>query len=381
MSNAARPRYPKPRPRRARPGLVPPFILLLALSLGLAVWLGPRLFTQGESSPPAALTAAAPSRAASPASGTRGKAQGVPAGAAQPAPPGKGAQPGPDQGRSAGQGANAGAASKELSAKVPPPFADRSLEQIAAHLVREYRGVQPVAFGERLEGITTALPVGPQGEEGPVLALTLDACGGKKGASYDAALIAFLREHDIPATIFVTSLWMRANPEALADLAGDPLFEIAGHGARHRPCSVNGKSIYGVKGTASFDELLAEVEGNARDIEKATGRRPRWFRSGTAYYDDIAVQVIHRLGLGIAGYSIAGDEGATLPPAKVAAKTLAARHGDILLLHMNKPRGGTRQGLELALPVLLERGARFVRLSDIFRADIFRADPSGADSQ
>ena len=156
---------------------------------------------------------------------------------------------------------------------------------------------------------------------------------------------------------------MRGNPEALRDLAADPLFEIAAHGSRHKPCSVNGNSVYGIKGTASFDELTREVEGNARDIAAATGRRPRWFRSGTAYYDDVAVRVIRDLGLGIAGYSIAGDEGASLPAAKVAAKTLAAKDGDILLYHLNHPRSGTREGLERSLPVLLEKGFVFVRLS------------------
>ena len=173
-----------------------------------------------------------------------------------------------------------------------------------------------------------------------------------------------MRERGVPATLFVTSLWMKNNPDALRDLAADPLFEIAAHGARHRPCSVSGKSVYGIKGTANFRELADEVEGNARDIERATGKRPLWYRSGTAYYDDVAVSAVRALGFGIAGYSIAGDEGATLSADKVAAKTLKARHGDILLYHMNKPQSGTREGLKKALPQLIERGFRFVRLSD-----------------
>ena len=248
------------------------------------------------------------------------------------------------------------------------PFAGQSIDQVAAALAERFGNRSPAAWGERLDGVTTRLATAPQGTENsgpPVLALTLDACGGKKGASYDARLVAFLREHRIPATLFVTSLWMRTNPDILAELAADPLFEIAAHGSRHRPCSVSGKSVYGIKGTANFKELAEEVEGNLRDLERATGERPRWFRSGTAYYDDIAVAAIHALGCGIAGYSIAGDEGATLPAAKVAAKTLAARDGDILLYHMNKPRSGTRDGLMKALPQLLERGCRFVRLSDL----------------
>lgn len=246
---------------------------------------------------------------------------------------------------------------------IPAPFAGYTVEESAAILAKRYAVKPPSAWGEHLPGVTSSLAPGT--EKRAVVALTLDACGGKKGASYDAGLIALLRERNIPATLFVTSLWMRTNPEALGDLAADPLFEIAAHGSRHRPCSVNGKTVYGIKGTASFAELAAEVEGNARDIEKATGKRPRWFRAGTAYYDDVAVRVIHDLGLSIAGYSIAGDQGATLPAAKVAANVRAARNGDIVLLHMNKPQSGAREGLRQALPELLERGVTFIRLSDV----------------
>ena len=264
------------------------------------------------------------------------------------------------------------------------PFAGLSLEQLGAAFARAYGGLKPKQWGEHLAGVTRRLdPAGgrpaPSGTAGtvpapaqttpaggsgrPTVALTLDACDGGRGTSYDVGIIALLRAKRIPATIFVTSRWMRGNPEALRDLAADPLFEIAAHGSRHKPCSVNGNSVYGIKGTASFDELAREVEGNARDIAAATGKRPRWFRSGTAYYDDVAVRVIRDLGLGIAGYSIAGDEGASLPAAKVAAKTLAAKDGDILLYHLNHPRSGTREGLERSLPALLEKGFVFVRLS------------------
>ena len=278
----------------------------------------------------------------------------------------------------------AGASSSAHNISSGAPFAGLSLEQLGATFARAYGSLKPRQWGEHLAGVTRRLdPAGglpaPSGTEGtapapaattpaggsgrPTVALTLDACDGGRGTSYDAGIIALLREKRIPATIFVTSRWMRGNPEALRDLAADPLFEIAAHGSRHKPCSVNGNSVYGIKGTASFDELTREVEGNARDIAAATGRRPRWFRSGTAYYDDVAVRVIRDLGLGIAGYSIAGDEGASLPAAKVAAKTLAAKDGDILLYHLNHPRSGTREGLERSLPVLLEKGFVFVRLS------------------
>jgi peptidoglycan/xylan/chitin deacetylase (PgdA/CDA1 family) len=109
-------------------------------------------------------------------------------------------------------------------------------------------------------------------------------------------------------------------------------------------------------------QLIQEVEENAHDIEALTGSRPAWFRSGTAFYDDAAVKIIHALGFNIAGYTIAGDAGATLPAQKVAERLLQAQGGEIILCHLNHPESGTGKGLALALPVLKERGFHFVLL-------------------
>ncbi len=277
----------------------------------------------------------------------------------------------PDAGDPAAASAIAGPAPEVV------PFAGWEIQDIAAEM-RKRHGESPSKWAEKMPGITSQLAVEPSAGKPtpatdlatalknsvppapPVVTLTLDACSG----AYDAELIAFLRAQKIPATLFVAGPWLRHNPEIFKDLAADPLFEIAAHGNAHKPCSVNGREVYGIKGTASMTALVQEVEGNARDLHRAGAPRPRWFRSATAFYDDVAVAVIRDLGLNIAGYSIAVDEGATLPAVRVRAKTLAAKNGDILLAHMNHPDSGTREGLMEALPRLREKGFVFVRLSD-----------------
>ena len=265
------------------------------------------------------------------------------------------------------------------------PFADKSLEQITATIAtNRFIGENPQSWGETLPGITTHLShvwqeVGliAEGNHGVItkgtapaqksaqgtLALTLDACGGKPEQSFDEELIDFLEQEQIPATIFVTSKWIKSNPLALDRLAQNPLFEIASHGTNHKPASINGRSVYEQKGTASLAELVKEVEENARHIEKATGKRPRWVRSGTAFYDDIALAVISKLNLGIAGYSLSADEGATLSADKVARKTLQAKDGYIILAHLNHPKSGTAEGLIKALTELKAQGFAFTTLS------------------
>jgi peptidoglycan/xylan/chitin deacetylase (PgdA/CDA1 family) len=174
-----------------------------------------------------------------------------------------------------------------------------------------------------------------------------------------------LTEHEIPATLFVTSHWIDANKAEFSELANNPLFEIGNHGARHRPLSTTGRSAWGVRGTGSVMDIVEEVEGNARKIEAMTGRKPRWFRSGTAFYDDIAVRVVRELGYNIAGYRVNGDQGAKASATKVKRALISARAGDIVICHMNHPGSGTNEGVQRAIPLLLKQGFHFVRLSEL----------------
>lgn len=236
------------------------------------------------------------------------------------------------------------------------------LPELTARLAARYGGQQPAQWGPALPGTLTRLPGPAAPKTGPItVALTFDACGG----GYDGSIVALLRELHVPATLFLAGPWLTAHPAEAADLAADPLFEIANHGARHRPASVTGRAAYGIRGTRSVAEFADEVESNARRLAALTGARPRFYRAATLFCDEVAVRITADLGQTVTGCTVAADAGATLPAPDVAHNLLAARNGDILLLHMNKPNAGSGAGLRAALPELLRRGVRFVRLSDV----------------
>ncbi|MFB7911250.1 polysaccharide deacetylase family protein [Kitasatospora sp. NPDC059146] len=218
----------------------------------------------------------------------------------------------------------------------------------------------PTAWGLDLPGVVTGLPEGQQ-----ATALTFDACGGPGGSRYDAELIDFLRAHEVPATLFLNARWIDANPRTFEQLAADPLFEIGNHGTVHRPLSVTGRSAEGIAGTGGVGEVYDEVAGNAHKLTELLGHPPRFFRSGTAYYDDVAVRVVADLGERIAGFTVNADGGATLPAAEVRQEVASAPPGAIVIGHMNQPGHGTARGVAAALPGLLAAGRRFVRLSDV----------------
>ncbi len=248
-----------------------------------------------------------------------------------------------------------------LSAGNPPAAADpecRYADQKNA-VVAAYAGKKPVEWGETVTGVKTSLATKDR-----VVALTLDACGSPTGKGIDGKLINFLVKEQVPATLFINARWIDANQGLFLELARNPLFTIANHGLLHKPASVNGRSAYGIGGTKDLGELVDEIELNAEKIDRLTGKRTVYYRSGTAYYDDIAVQVAESLGHTVIGYSVLGDAGATYTSEQVTAALLKSIPGSIVIAHMNHPGSGTARGIMAAVPLLKKKGFRFVRLSD-----------------
>lgn len=246
-----------------------------------------------------------------------------------------------------------------ISAPVPVILPADAYPALNKKLVEKYSGRTPHDWGETVSGVKTRIATTEK-----VVALTFDACGSNRGMGVDRELLAFLEREQVPATLFINNRWIGPNRETFDTLAKNPLFEIANHGWLHRPASVTGRSSYGITGTRDVAELVDEIELNSRRIEELTGKRPRFYRSGTAYYDDVAVQVATDLGCQVAGFSVLGDAGATYSAEQVRTALGGVTPGDIVILHMNRPESGTGKGVMAAVPLLKKQGYRFVRLSD-----------------
>ncbi|UCZ52395.1 polysaccharide deacetylase family protein [Bacillus shivajii] len=239
---------------------------------------------------------------------------------------------------------------------------DNNLEQIDVDAVKnKWEGTDLSAseWGEQVTGVKNKLDTDNQ-----VIALTFDACGGTFGSGYDEALIEFLRNEQVPATLFVNYRWVEENKDIFLELHKDELFTIENHGTAHLPLSVHGRGAWGITGTTSAKEVIDEVMINQERIIELTGEAPRFFRSGTAFYDEVAVEIVEDLGLKVVNYDILGDAGATYSISQVANALLQSEPGSIPLLHMNQPSSGTAQGVKKAIPLLRERGFEFVHVKD-----------------
>jgi peptidoglycan/xylan/chitin deacetylase (PgdA/CDA1 family) len=202
------------------------------------------------------------------------------------------------------------------------------------------------------------------------VALTFDACPG----AFDQRIADALVAGSMPATIFVTDLWMRWNPVGLAFLlAHRDLFALENHGERHIPPVLGRGTIFGIPIAGDVASVRHEVTAGAGAIAKASGVTPRWYRAATGFYSPSVIPDIQQLGFGIGGYSLNADAGASLPAHSVAQRIAAAASGDVVVAHINQPLRPSGAGVVAGLQALQRRGASFVRLDQLAETDLVRA--------
>ncbi|KMJ58269.1 polysaccharide deacetylase [Bacillus sp. LL01] len=214
-------------------------------------------------------------------------------------------------------------------------------------------------FSEYVSGVKTRMDT-----EDKVIALTLDACGGENGSGYDEELITFLIENNIKADLFVNARWIDEQFETFVELSKMPLFTIQNHGTEHKPLSTTPRSAWGIASTSTQFEIIDEIMNNQMKILEIAGTIPQYFRSGTAFYDEISVQIAEDLGVQVVNFDVIGDGGATFTKDEVVQEMLTAQPGSIIILHMNQPASETAEGVKEAILTLIEQGFSFVHLHE-----------------
>ena len=195
----------------------------------------------------------------------------------------------------------------------------------------------------------------------PTVALTFDACDGRVDDRILSTLIAL----KVPATIFVSGIWLGRNKQAFRTLLDHPdLFEIGDHGAHHRMAVDRPTTFWGVHAAGSPAGIAAEVTGGAALLTAAGAPHPRWYRGAAALYTPEALAQVVGMGYRIAGFSLNGDGGASFGTAETARRIGAARPGDVVIAHVNQPLRPAGAGVAQGIRALAAAGMRFVRLSD-----------------
>jgi peptidoglycan/xylan/chitin deacetylase (PgdA/CDA1 family) len=188
----------------------------------------------------------------------------------------------------------------------------------------------------------------------PLVALTFDDGPDPVGTP---ALLAALARHDARATFFLLGERVPGQEQLVRGIV-DAGHELGNHGLRDFPAIDLEPTVF-VRELAETHDRLAPFQPELR-----------WYRPGSAWYDDALVERARR-----AGYTVA--LGSIYPfDAQVDATSLAswwlrtdAGPGDVIVLHDGPERGPrTAEILDVALPDLAAKGLRGVTLSELVAA-------------
>ena len=200
------------------------------------------------------------------------------------------------------------------------------------------------------------------------IALTFDMCElDTTTTGCDMDVINFLREHRIPAALFMGGKWMRTHSQRVKQImTKSDLFEIANHNWSHGNCAL--LSPEGLKAqilwTQAEYELLREETGLDDVPESMT-----LFRLPYGRNSERSLKIIAELGLRVIQWDVAAEAGDNSNPARAkrSAKLVAGmtKPGSILLFHANLVPKGTVNLLREVVSILESQGYVFVKVSDL----------------
>jgi len=181
---------------------------------------------------------------------------------------------------------------------------------------------------------------------------------GKVRSYYNAALIKELRQLQVPATMFLTGMWMEEYPQVTQELAADPLFELGTHTYDHRAFT---KHCYTL-GTVPRAEMLDDVEKAVKQLDQLDSHATRWFRFPGGCYDGTALHELAPAGVTAVGLDVPGADGFAKSAQPIVKQVLSrVQNGSIVVLHMH---GGDNAPYtdEAIVPIVKELRARGFQL-------------------
>jgi peptidoglycan/xylan/chitin deacetylase (PgdA/CDA1 family) len=192
-----------------------------------------------------------------------------------------------------------------------------------------------------------------------IVALTFDGGSGSQGLS---AILAELAKERVPATFFLTGVWVQSNAAGARSIAADPSTSIGNHTWDHPYCT-----------TLSDAELRSELTRTETEIRSFTGRDPRpLFRFPYGDRNAHTIAVVNALGYGSIRWTVdtlgwEGKSGGQSTATVLQRVKAAERPGEIVLMHIGAAPDGSTLDAD-ALPAVIAQlrsdGYGFVAIWD-----------------
>lgn len=240
---------------------------------------------------------------------------------------------------------------------------------------RQLAAFSPIA--PRLRGAIRRVELRPGSKK--LIALTFDMCEQTgEIAGYDGAIIDYLREKKIKATLFTGGKWLVTHGERAEQLIAHPQFEIGNHGWTHRNTRlIAGQALQEeiLKPQAAYEEARARfsarqcVIGQERTVS-AIPKRLALYRFPFGSCNADALKTVADAGMLAIQWDVASGD----PSPSVSAEAMTqsvlrtVKPGSILIFHANGRGHHTGAALPVLIPKLKAQGYEFVTVSELLAA-------------
>ena len=222
-----------------------------------------------------------------------------------------------------------------------------------------------------LEGVVRRVHI-ESGEK--VCALTFDMCElATTTTGFDADIVIWLQDNNIPATFFMGGKWMRTHERRVRQILRDPLFEIGNHAWAHGNFALLSpeRMREEILDTQSQYELLREENiANAGRSGLGESLPPpealRLFRFPYGRSSEHALQLLNNYGLEPIQWDVVAETGGNNASVSRARQVIdRIQPGSIILFHANLVPRGSFQLLRYVATGLQRKGYRFVTVGEL----------------
>lgn len=188
-----------------------------------------------------------------------------------------------------------------------------------------------------------------------------DMESGRVSKWYSPGIIEYLKENDIPATIFVTGMFAEAYPELVLDMAQSG-FSIQNHTYSHKAFT---KNCYNLGYAETKEEKHFELQRTQEILTAISGKTPRYVRLPGLCTNAEAKQIMKEMGLMESNSGVVSDDAFQHSLDEVVQNVLkkVTDGKNIIILHAGGPNAiHTEAALKIIVPNLKKRGYRFEKM-------------------